>query len=155
MIKTIRCQTRLLFTTLLHQDARLEEDAANGALVRSQPASGKRKCAACSMCGTRFNHGEARLQQWGNRETNQHYAHAQCVNGGLGHDRELLPKQAGDQDAVDPVARQRETITRTAADTEYSCPLLRIQIKPQQLHPPMTRRTCLDVRRHFAWMKRF
>ena len=44
---------------------------------RAQPASGKRKCNACSMSGTRFRHGEARLQ---------HYAHPLCVNGGLGHD---------------------------------------------------------------------
>ena len=54
--------------------------------ISAQPASGKRKCAACCMCGTRFAHGEARLQQWGNRETNHHYVHAQCVNGGVGHD---------------------------------------------------------------------
>ena len=83
--------------------------------ISAQPASGKRKCAACSMCGTRFNHGEARLPQWGNCETNQHHVHAHCVNGGLGHDHEL---QATDQDAVDVVTRQRNTITRTAADAE-------------------------------------
>ena len=71
--------------------------------ISAQPALGKRKCAACSMCGTRFTHGEARLQQWGNRETNQHYVHAHCVNGGLGHDHELLPKLADDQEAVDAV----------------------------------------------------
>ena len=57
--------------------------------ISAQPPAGKRKCAACSMCGTRFTHGEARLQQWGNRQTNNHYVHAHCVNGGLGHDHEL------------------------------------------------------------------
>ena len=51
--------------------------------ISTQPASGKRKCAACCMCGTRFTHGEARLQQWCNRETNHHYVHAHCVNGVL------------------------------------------------------------------------
>ena len=56
--------------------------------IISQPASWKRKCAACCMCGTRFAHGEARLQQWGNRETNHHYVHAHCVDGGLGHHHE-------------------------------------------------------------------
>ena len=86
--------------------------------ISAQPASGKRKCAACNLCGMRFTHGEARLQQWGNRQTNHHYVHAHCVNGGLGHDHELFPKQATDRDAVDAVTRQRDTITRTAADTE-------------------------------------
>ena len=33
-----------------------------------------------------------------------------------------LPKQAGDQDAVGAVTRQRDTITRTAADTEVLLP---------------------------------
>ena len=33
--------------------------------ISAQPASGKRKCAACNLCGIRFTHGEARLQQWG------------------------------------------------------------------------------------------
>ena len=86
--------------------------------ISAQPASGERKCAACNLCGIRFTHGEARLQQWGNRQTNHHYVHAHCVNGGLGHDHELFPKQATDRDAVDAVTRQRDTITRTAADTE-------------------------------------
>ena len=35
------------------------------------------------------------------------------VNGGLGHDHELHPKLADDQEAVDAVTRQRDTITRT------------------------------------------
>ena len=91
--------------------------------ISAQPASGKRKCAACNLCGIRFTHGEARLQQWGNRETNHHYVHAQCVSGRLGHDHELFPKQATDQDAVDAVSRQRDTITRTAADTEVLHPI--------------------------------
>ena len=86
--------------------------------ISTQPASGKRNCAACCMCGTRFTHGEARLQQWGDRETNHHHVHAHCVNGGLGHDHELHPKLAADQEAVDAVTRQRNSITRIAADTE-------------------------------------
>ena len=84
--------------------------------ISAQPPAGKRKCAACTMCGTRFTH-EARLQQWGNRQTNNHYVHAHCVNGGLGHDHELHPKVADDQEAVDAVTRQRDTVTRPAADT--------------------------------------
>ena len=90
--------------------------------ISAQPASGKRKCAACNLCGIRFTQGEARLQQWGSRDTNHHYVHAHYVNGGLGHDHELFPKQATDQDVVDAVTRQRDTITRTAADTEVLLP---------------------------------
>ena len=88
------------------------------------------------MCGTRFNHGEARLQQRCNRETNQHHVHAHCVNGGLGHDHELLPKQAADQDAVDAVTRQRDTITRTAADTEVLLPLAQDPDQASTAAPP-------------------
>ena len=104
--------------------------------VSAQPASGKRKCAACNLCGTRFTQGEARLQQWGNRETNHHYVHAHCVNGLLGHDHELFPKQATDQDAVDAVTRQRDTITRTAADTEVLLPFAQDPYQASTVAPP-------------------
>ena len=82
--------------------------------ISAQPVSDKRKCAACGVCGQRFSHGEARLQQWD--------VHAHCVNGGLGHHRELHPKQAGEQEAVDAVSRQRETIIGEAADTGVLMP---------------------------------
>ena len=35
MFQTFRCQTRQQYTTLVHQDASLEDDAANGALVHN------------------------------------------------------------------------------------------------------------------------
>ena len=104
--------------------------------VSAQPPTGKRKCAACCMCGTRFTHGEARLQQMGNRETNHHYVHAHCVNGGLGHDHELHPKLADDQEAVDAVTRQRDTITRTAADTEVLLPFAQDLDQASTAAPP-------------------
>ena len=104
--------------------------------IIAQPASGKRKCAACCMCGTRFTHGEARLQQWGDRETIHHYLHAHCVNGGLGHDHELLPKLAADQEALDAVTRQRDTITRTAADTEVLLPCAQDRDQASAAAPP-------------------
>ena len=104
--------------------------------ITAQPASGKRMCAACNLCGIRFTQGEARLQQWGNRETNHHYVHAHCVNGGLGHDHELFPKQATDQDAVDAVTRQRDTITRTAADTEVLLPFAQDPDQASTAAPP-------------------
>ena len=104
--------------------------------ISAQPASGKRKCAACSLCGIRFTHGEARLQQWGSRDTTNHYVHAHCVNGGLQHDHELFPKQAADQDAVDAVTRQRDTITRTAADTEVLLPFAQDAEQASTAAPP-------------------
>ena len=104
--------------------------------ISAQPASGKRKCAACNLCGIRFTQGEARLQQCGSRETNHHYVHAHCVNGGLGHDHELFPKQATDQDAVDAVTRQRDTITRTAADTEVLLPVAQDAEQASTAAPP-------------------
>ena len=125
--------------------------------ISTKPASGKRKCAAFCMCGTRFTHGEARLQQWGNRETNHHYVHAHCVNGGLGHDHELLPKLADDQEAVVAVTRQRDTMTRTVADTEVLLPFAQDRIKPQQLRHLMMSETCLGVKRlsmDFQWFER-
>ena len=104
--------------------------------ISAQPASGKRKCAAYNLCGIRFTQGEARLQQWGSRETNHHYVHAHCVNGGLGHDHEFFPKQATDQDAVDAVTRQRDTITRTAADTEVLLPFAQDPEQASTAAPP-------------------
>ena len=104
--------------------------------ISAQPTSGKRKCAACNLCGIRFTQGEARLQQWGSRETNHHYVHAHCVNGGLGHDHELHPKLTGDQDAVDAVTRQRDTITRTAAVTEVLLPFAQDPDQASTAAPP-------------------
>ena len=92
--------------------------------ISAQPPSGKRRCAAFDLCGIRFTHGEARLQQWGNRETNHRYAY--CVNGGPGHDHEFFPKQTADQDADDAGTRQRDTITRTAADAEVLLPFAQV-----------------------------
>ena len=88
------------------------------------------------MCGIRFTHGEARLQQSSNRQTNKHYVHAHCVNGGLGHDHELHPKVADDQEAVDVVTRQRDTITRTAADTEILLPFAQDPDQASTAAPP-------------------
>ena len=104
--------------------------------ISAQPASGKRKCAACNLCGIRFTRGEARLQQWGSRDTNHHYVYAHCINGGLRHDHELFPKQATDQDAVDAVTRQRDTITRTAADTEVLLPFAQDAEQASTAAPP-------------------
>ena len=92
------------------------------------------------MCGIRFTHGEARLQQWCNRETKHHYVHAHCVNGGLGLDHELHPKLADDQEAVDAVTRQRDTISRTAADTEVLLPFAQDPDQASTAAPPYDER---------------
>ena len=55
---------------------------------------------------------------------------------GLGHDHELLPKLAADQEAVDAVTRQLDTITRTAADTEVLLPFAQDPDKASTAAPP-------------------
>ena len=121
--------------TLQLRDALLAEDAASGASVQNKTQVNANVQPAVSVA-KRFTHGEARLQQWGSRETNHHYAHAHCVNGGLGHDHELFPKQATDQDTVDAVTRQRDTITRTAADTEVLFPFAQGPDQASAAAPP-------------------
>ena len=122
--------------------------------ISAQPPEGKRKCAACSMCGIRFTHGEARLQQWGNRQTNNHYVHAHCVNGGLGHDHELHPKVADDQEAIDADTANEIPLPEQQRTQKFYSLLLRIWIKPQPLLHLMMSGICSDVKRLFAWMKR-
>ena len=45
--------------------------------VSTQQPADKRRCASCITCGLQFAHGEARLQQWCHRESNNAYVHAQ------------------------------------------------------------------------------
>ena len=118
--------------------------------ISAQPASGKRKCAACNLCGIRFTQGEARLQQWSSRDTTNHYVHAHCVNGGIQHDHELFPKQAADQDAVDAVTRQPE---QQRIQKFYSL-LPKTRNKPQQQLHPMMSENFLDEKRLSVWMRR-
>ena len=87
--------------------------------ISAQQTSDKRTCAACCMCGQQFGHGETRLQQWCSRNSHCAHVHAQCVNGSVAHDHELLPKHPTVQDVVETVVRQRECVNRAAA---YPCP---------------------------------
>ena len=48
----------------------------------------------------------------------------------------MFPKQAADQDAVDAVTRQRDTITRTAADTEVLLLFAQDQDQASTVAPP-------------------
>ena len=56
--------------------------------------------------------------------------------GVSGHDHELFPKQTADQDAVNAVTRQRDTITRTAADTEVLLPYAQDSDQASTAAPP-------------------
>ena len=105
--------------------------------IRAQPISDKRRCAACSICGQQFSQGKPRLQQWSNRQTNNHYVHAHCVNGGLvtimncvqsklGIKKQLMLSPAN----VKPSSGQLRT-------QRYLCLLYRTRIKSQQLLPPV------------------
>ena len=51
--------------------------------------SNKRTCAACTICSIQFAPGEPRLQQWGCRDAQRSYVHAQCIKGGLKTSHEL------------------------------------------------------------------
>ena len=121
--------------TLLHRDARLEADAASGASVHNQPQVNASVLPV--ICVEYDSHRVKRdYNSGGSRETNHHYVHAHCVNGGLGHDHELFPKQATDQDAVDAVTRQRDTITRTAADKKVLLPFAQDPDQASTAAPP-------------------
>ena len=103
--------------------------------------------------GIQFSHGEGRLQQRNNRQTTTTYMHTvlmealvaimNCFQSLLGIKTQLMLSPANGK----PSPEQRQT-------QKYFCPLLRIQFKPQQLHHLKTSGTCLEVRRHSAWMKR-
>ena len=151
--QTFRCQMLLQCMTLPLRDARLEEDAASGASVLNQPQVNASVLPV--ICVEYDAQGEARLQQWGSRETNHHYVHAHCVNGGLGHDHELFPKQPTDQDAVDAVTRQRGHHHQNSSGYRSFYSLLpKTRTKPQQQLHLMMSETFLDEKRLSAGMRR-
>ena len=101
--------------------------------ISAQPASGKRKCAACCMCGTRFTHSEPRLQQWGviAKPTITTYTHTvstevsvmimNCTRNWRMIRKQLMQLPANGI----PSPGQRQT-------QKYTSCSLRIRIKPQQ-----------------------
>ena len=93
------------------------------------------------------------MQQWGSRDTTNHYVQAHCINGGLQHDHDLFPKQAADQDAVDAVTRQRDTITRTAADTEVLLPFAQDAEQASTAAHQTMSQTSSDEKIPFAFLK--
>ena len=122
--------------------------------ISAQPALGKRKCAACSMCGIRFTHGEARLQQWVTvKPTNITYMHTvsmevlvtimNCSRSWL-----MIRKQFMQSPANGTPSPEQQWIQK------YCSLSLRIQIKPQQLRHLMMGGTLFDEKRLSAWMKK-
>ena len=116
--------------------------------VSTQQPADIRRCASCIICGLQFAHGEARLQQWGNRDSNSACVHAQCTNGGVAHDHELHPKLPADQDAVEAVPRHRDCVTQAAADSEILLPLTAGSDQASTAAPAD------DVKRPFDWTKK-
>ena len=147
MIKTLRCQTPQQYTTLLHQDARLVEDAANGALVRSLP-----QVNASVLHATCVGYDSVMVKHVSNsgatvKPTITTYMHTvstvfsvmimNCFQSKLQIRMQLMRSPANG--IPSPEQRQAQ---------KNFCPLLRIRIKPLQPHHLMMSRTCLDARRH-------
>ena len=155
MSKTLRCQTHQQYTTLLHQDAWLEEDAANGASVHNLP-----QVNASVLPATSVEYDSITMKHVSNSEAIVKPTITTCMHivstGGLGHDHELLPKEATDQDAVDAVTRQRgyhhQNSGRHRSTSAFRSGSVRI--KPQQPRQLMMSKTCLDAKRLSAWTKR-
>ena len=116
------------------RDARLVEDAASGASVHSlQQANANVLLAVCAE----YDSPTARHDSSNGVIAKPTITtHMHTVNGGLGHDNELHPKLADDQEAVDAVTRQRDTITRTAADTEVLLPFAQDPDQASTVAPP-------------------
>ena len=143
MSKTLRCQTRQQYTTLLHQDAYSEEDAANGAPVHNLPlVNASVRPATCvvhdSITVKHVSNGGAIVKPI--TTTNMHIVSTEvlvvimnCSQSALQIRMQLMQSPANGIPSPEPQQTQK-----------YLCPLLRIQIKPQQLRWLMISRTCLD-----------
>ena len=122
--------------------------------ISAQPPAGKRKCAACSMRGTRFTHGEARPHHLGNRQTNNHCVYAHFVIGDLDMIINFIRKL--------PITRKQLMLSPASGTPspgqqrtqKFHSLLLRIRIKPQQLLHLTISGTCLGEKSLSAWMRR-
>ena len=75
----------------------------------------------CMMCSKQVTPGEPRLQQWGCRDAQRAYVHAQCIKkGGLKTDHEFFPKNPTDAEAV---IRLRDSVLNAAAAAEVVLPI--------------------------------
>ena len=117
------------------QDASLVDDAANGASVHNQPLQNASVLPVICV-----EYDSLRVKRDYNSGVTVKpiittYMHT-VLTAGLGHDHELHPKVADDQEAVDAVTRQRDTITRTAADTEVLLPFAQDPDQASTAAPP-------------------
>ena len=116
------------------QNASLEADVVNGASAHSQPQTNA--SATPVVCALSNSATEKHACNSGVTQNSQRaYVHAHCVNGGVGHDHELHPKQPLDQEAIESVARQRESVIRAEADTEVLPPFARDSDQASTLLP--------------------
>ena len=121
--------------TLPLRDAPLEEDAASGASVHNQPQGNASVLPV--ICVEYDSHMVKRVYNSGAtvKPITTTYMHIVSMEG-LVMIIELFPRQATDQDAVDAVTRQRDTITRTAADTEVLLPFAQDPDQASTAAPP-------------------
>ena len=83
----------------------------------------KRTCAACTICSKQFTPGEPRSQQWGNRDAQRAYVHAQCIEGGPKTSHEFVPKNSKDTKAKEAVIRLRDSLLSAAAEVGVVLPI--------------------------------
>ena len=126
----------------------LVEDAANGASAHS------RQTQVRCMCEQKFSHGEARLQQCAT-ETLNALTFMPTVS------MEEFRKIMSYTQSTPLIRKQLNSLPVNATVSSgllqaqrLSHPLLQTRIKPPLLVLLMMSRTCLDVRRHSAWMTR-
>ena len=135
MFQTFRCQTRQQYMTLPHQDARLEEDAANGASVHNLP-----QVNASVLPATCVEYDSLMVKRVYNSGATVKpiittYMHIVSMEGSV-MIMNCSQNKLTDQDAVDAVTRQRDTITRTAADTEVLLPFAQDPDQASTAAPP-------------------
>ena len=153
MFQTFRCQMRQQYTTSPLRDARLEDDAANGASVHNLPVVNASVLPA--VCAEHDSLTVKHVSSIGviAKPTITTYMHTvstgdsgmimNCSQSKPQIRMQLMQSPANGT----PSPGQRQT-------QKCSSPMRRTRIKPQQLRHLMMSEICLDVKRLFAWMKR-
>ena len=145
---TLRCSPPLPPLHPSHAGALLD-DAENGPSAHNNHQIND-DVPRVSFVVYKFAHGEVRLQEWGNRESDNAYVHAQCINRGVAHDHELHRKTPTDQDAVEAITRQHESVVRAAADTK----VLSLFATGLVFTAAPADDACSVVKKHYDWTKR-
>ena len=153
MFQTFRCQTHQQYMTFLHQDASLEDDAANGASVHNLPqVNASELPATCveydSLMVKRVYNSGATV-----KPTITTYMHIVLMEVSVmimnsSQNKPQIRTQLMQSPAIGTPSPEKQRMQK------YYSLSLRIRIKPQQLRHVMMSETCLDVEGLFAWMKR-